>query len=385
MKLINMWKTLLPLLLLTGCWSKVEINEQAFVFALYLDKGEQEGTVEVTISSPLPNRLISGQQVGSGSNEGSPYGMVSKSGHSIAEAVNALQRDLSRRIDFSHNRVMVIGKELAEEGIGDLLDWILRERSIDLSTYMMQAPNKAKEIAELTPIYESFPSYVLQRLAIQNNMLTTTAKDCLIGQLGNTGYGLTYLSSGEIPLASENMNIRKWTGLQGIALFQKDKYKGALDLEPSRVLTWASGQIYKPVYNVTWDGGKSKASVLFINTKGYKEAAMTASGPVFTVKLDGTADVLSMKDEKKRSLTEVNRIIVSELYDQIGGYLNEALKTTQEKGADVLQFGNILEAKYPRAWSELKENWAEKYRTEADFNIKLKFDIRNPEAASPAP
>ncbi|KKO53658.1 Ger(x)C family spore germination protein [Paenibacillus sp. DMB20] len=385
MKLLNLWKTLLPLLLLTGCWSKVEINEQAFIFALYFDKGEQEGTVEVTISSPLPNRLISGQQVGSGGNEGPPYGTVSKTGHSIAEALNAIQRDLSRRLDFSHNRVIVIGKEFAEEGIGDLLDWILRERSIDLSTFMMQAPGEAKEIAGLAPVYESFPSYVLKRLAIQNNMLATTVKDCLIGQLGNTGYALTHLSSEEMPLTGDKMSMGKWTGLQGIALFQKDKYKGALDLESSRVLAWASGQIHKPVYNVAWDGGKSKASVLFFNTKGYKEAVMTASGPVFTVKLDGTADIVSMKDEKKRSLAEVNRIIVSELNDQIGTYLKEALKTTQEKGADVMQLGNMLEAEYPRAWSELSYDWEEKYRTEADFNIKLNLHIRNPEAASSAP
>lgn len=385
MKLLNIWKILVPVLLLTGCWSRVEINEQAFIFALFFDKGEQEGTVEVTISSPLPNRLISGQQVGSGGGQDDPYAMVSKSGHSIAEALNAIQRDLSRRLDFSHNRIIVLGKEFAEDGIGDLLDWILRERSIDLSTFMMQAPRKATEIAGLSPVYESFPSYVLKRLAIQNNMLGTTVKDCLKGQLGNTGYAMTHLSSGALPEAGEKMKKGNWTGLQGIALFQKDKYKGALDLEQSRALAWASGQIHKPVYNVAWDGGKSKASVLFFNTKGYKEVAMTPSGPVFTVKLGGTADIVSMKDEKKRSVAEVNRIIVSELNDQIGTYLNEALKTTQEKGADVMQFGNMLEAEYPRVWSEFKKEWEEKYRTEADFNIKLKLNIRNPEAASPAP
>ena len=32
--------------------TKVEINESTFVFAMYVNKGQQEDTVEVTISAP---------------------------------------------------------------------------------------------------------------------------------------------------------------------------------------------------------------------------------------------------------------------------------------------------------------------------------------------
>lgn len=382
MKLMKTGMALGLLIALTGCWSSVEINERAFIFALYIDKGTVNNTVDVTVSTPLPNRLVSGQQVGSGGGQGAPYAMVTRSGGSIPEALNQVQRDLTRKLDFSHTRVIVIGKKYAEEGIGDLLNWIQRERFIDLSTYIMQSSENARSIAELTPVYESMPSFVLRRFAIQNHMISTKAKDCLLGQLANTGFPLIYLSSDVVPMIGDKNQPERWAGQHGLALFQKDRFRGALDLEHSQMLGWAGGGLNQPVFDVSWDGGASKASVLFNDTKSYKEARMGPSGPLFTVKLKGTGDIISLHDTKKRTPEEIQRIIVRELSDQLHGRLSIALRKTQELGTDVLQFGNILEANYPEAWKSLRSEWEKKYRTDADFTVKLHLDIHNAEAST---
>ncbi|EST53929.1 hypothetical protein T458_21350 [Brevibacillus panacihumi W25] len=64
----------LPLLFLGGCWSSVEINDRAFVRMMVLDKSE-EG-IELTLSLPLPSRLIPGQSGGTGNQNGKPYTFV---------------------------------------------------------------------------------------------------------------------------------------------------------------------------------------------------------------------------------------------------------------------------------------------------------------------
>lgn len=370
------------LITLTGCWSRVEINEQAFIFALYIDKGKEKNTVEVTVSTPLPNRLVSGQQVGSGGGQGAPYAMVTRSGSSIPKALNHIQRDLTRRLDFSHTRVIVVGREYSEEGIGELLNWIQRERFIDLSTYIMQSSKSARSIAELTPIYETMPSFVLRRFAIQNHMIMTKAKDCLLGHLANTGFPLIYLSSEMVPMIGDKNQPERWAGQLGLALFQKDRFRGALELEDSQMLGWAGGGLNRPVFDVSWDGGASRASVLFKMTKSYKEARMGPSGPLFTVKLNGTGDIISLHDIKKRKPEEIRRIIVRELNDQLHSRLMKALRKTQELGTDVLQFGNILEADYPEAWKSYRSQWERKYSTDTDFAVKLHLDIHNAEAAA---
>ena len=63
-------------LLLTGCWSRVEINDCAFVTAMYVDKAAN-GQMEVTLSFPLPNRLVPGSAGGAASS-GNPYAQVSR-------------------------------------------------------------------------------------------------------------------------------------------------------------------------------------------------------------------------------------------------------------------------------------------------------------------
>lgn len=62
MKPLKLILVLVLLMNLTGCWSKLELDELTFVYGLFIDVGEEPGTVEVTISSPLPNRLDSGTQ-----------------------------------------------------------------------------------------------------------------------------------------------------------------------------------------------------------------------------------------------------------------------------------------------------------------------------------
>lgn len=380
MNVLKLCKMILPLLLLTGCWSRVEINEQLFVFALYVDQGDQPDTVEITISSPLPTRSISGK--GGGGGQGKPYAMINKTGSSIPDTINAIQRDTTRQLDFSHTRAIVVGREYAETGIRDILDWIMREPSLNLSTFILAAAGKAKEITKLAPVYEQMPSFVLMRFEILSNILATTAKDCLIGELGGQGFALTYLNSHLKPMISEQEQLEHWVGIEGAALFRGDQMKGAIQQVESKALAWAMSQIRKPIYTVTWDEGRSKASVIFINPKATKEAYMTSSGPLFKVKLSGMGDMILLKDAKKRSPLEVNRIIINELEELIRNDLNNALQTTQKLGTDVMQFGNILEAKYPNSWDKLRPNWGEHYRDIAEFDVKVNVMVRTSESSA---
>lgn len=47
--------------------------------------------------------------------------------------------------------------------------------------------------------------------------------------------------------------------------------KGILKLKEGRALAWAAGKLKLSVYSVTWDGGESAASVVFVSTKSSKK------------------------------------------------------------------------------------------------------------------
>ncbi|MGG3282033.1 Ger(x)C family spore germination protein [Paenibacillus solani] len=363
---------------LMGCsqnQTKVEINQQAFVFALYVNKGKQEGNTEVTISTPLPNRLTSGQQAG-GHGNGAPYAMVTREASTVQDALKLIQRDLTRRFDFSHTRVVVVGRSYAEAGLKDLMDWLQREPTTNLNTFLMVAPGDAKKVAELTPIYEQMPSEVLIRIAEQHNIIPTNLRDCLYAESGNQGYALTYLSAGLKPMVAEQEKLEPWTGVQGTALFQSHKMLTTVPLNESLTISWAVNEIKAPLYTVSWDE-KGKASILLISTKSTRSVRMVSGHPVFTVKLSGSGDIVYKRNYNQYDTPEVKRIIERELNNQVAGDLRRALHASQRVGSDVVQLGMLVDWNYPNHWEKVRANWSEYYKNEVEIEVVTDIKIRN--------
>ncbi|GAB6933558.1 hypothetical protein JCM14719A_19110 [Calditerricola satsumensis] len=95
---------LLSLLLLTGCWDRVEINDLALVTAAGLDKGKGK-TVKLSLQLAVPAAMPSvaggdgGGLGGGGAGAGRPPTLVvSAEGITIADAMTKLQEKLPRRI-----------------------------------------------------------------------------------------------------------------------------------------------------------------------------------------------------------------------------------------------------------------------------------------------
>lgn len=374
-RIFKAWLVLLCLLPLCGCMAKIEINDQVFVLSLFVDKDKETGEYKVTIASPLPNRLSPGEQAGSSGAQGDPFSLADSSGTTLPLAVSKLQRQMTRKLDFSHTRVIVVGSTMAEEGMQELFNWVLRERTLDFSTFIMSSSTQAKDVAELEPIFESLPSTVLMRFAVQNNLLGTTLKECLSAYLEGTGFALSQLNVNDIK------GTRKWVSVGNIQLYNCLEAKATLNEAQSKVTSWAIGRrntpIYRPVYYVTWEGGKSKASVLMTTSKSSQNLMMTPSGPIVQLKLDGTGDVLSLEDDQQREATETNKLIIQELKNQIHEDLTASLRVSQEAGADVLGVGQLLEAKYPQLWDKWREDWGNHYKNDIEFQVKLHIKIRN--------
>ncbi|MDH6427161.1 MULTISPECIES: Ger(x)C family spore germination protein [unclassified Paenibacillus] len=376
MRTLKIGVVILLLLNLTGCWSsKVELDELTFVYGLFIDVGKEAGTVEITINSPLPNRLNSGSQPSSGGGDGNSYSTVSKTADTIADAMLLVQKDLTRQLSLSQLKIIVLGKAYAEQGIGELLLWIRREPSLPLGTYVMASPGSAKEMNTLTPIYEQLPSDVLRSFGTEKYMFSTTIKDCIFAEASGVGFAINNLSFGKKEETTKEGKPQYWAGIQGAMLFQNEKMKGILKLKEGRALAWAAGKLKLSVYSVTWDGGESAASVVFVSTKSSKKVKIRDKGPVFTVKLKGKASVIYLRDPKKRNLEEISNIITEKLSDKVTANLTEAIHLSQKAGADVLQLGMLLEWNDPKLWKQLRERWDNYYAHEADIKVKTDFRI----------
>lgn len=375
---MNAAKLLLSIALLiplTGCWSRVEMDELTFVFGLFVDQGKQPGTVEIAISTPLPNRLMSGQQAGSGGQHGNTYSMITGSGPTIPEALSNIQKDLTRQLSLGHIKVIVVSQAYAKAGLSDLLEWVSREPTIPLGIYILASPDTAKKAAQITPVYEQLPSEVLLKMAESGFMFTTTMKDVLMGIREKTGTPVNLLTPSIKPPLGEGGPEEGWRGFQGALLLQGDQMRSVMELETSRALAWAAGGAKSPTYSVEWDEGKSRASVVFLSRSSSTKVKMTPQGPVFRIRLKGGASVIFNTDFKRRQTSEVSSVITDQLEQKLSKELKQAIKLSQKSGCDVLRLGQLLEWNHPAQWRKLKEKWEDYYRNDAQIEVSADFHL----------
>lgn len=380
MKLLKLVLSVLLLLNLAGCGSKIELDELTFIFGIYIDAGKKPGTVEVSISSPLPNRLLSSSQAGGG--DGKSYSMVSKTASNITDAIILIQKDLSRRLEISHIKVIVLGEEYARQGIDEALDWFKRQPEFPLGTYVMTTPGKAKEVSQLSAIFEQLPDQVLMNFSEENLLFATTVRDCLLAESSKMGYAMNYLSFGQKSDLSDEGKPVHWAGIQGAALFQQARLRRTLHFRESRALAWAAGHLAGhlalPEYTITWDEeGSGKATGLFLSNKSSIRSELTDDGPVFHVKLKGKISITNFHDSMGRKAVQLSSVILEKLQTAVVKDVTHALLATQEAGTDILQLGMRVEWNYPAEWKKLKGRWEDYYTHEAKIKVTSAFNIQD--------
>lgn len=135
---------MLPALLTTGCWSGHETNSLAFAMAVGIDKG-QEDKLMVTIQTVNPGALASKTQTNA-----TPIVIYSETGADMPEIIRKLTKQVSRKIYFSHVRMIVFSEEIARNGISDYLDYFMRNPEFRTDFYISIAKeNTARYLLSL--------------------------------------------------------------------------------------------------------------------------------------------------------------------------------------------------------------------------------------------
>lgn len=132
-------------MLLTGRWDQLELEEQAYVVVMGLDKGAS-GMVDVTFQ--IANPQVGSTDKGSAQNE-PPSDTVTFSTPDILSAKDIANSIVTRTISFSHLRTIIVGEELAKssffhhvircgQGSGAAPNriwwWRIKEREISYTT-----------------------------------------------------------------------------------------------------------------------------------------------------------------------------------------------------------------------------------------------------------
>lgn len=172
----------LPVLFLTGCWDRTELNDLAIITAAGIDK-KSESKIELSVLVYIP-KAAGGDQMGGGGGGGQSQQVLVRSaeGETIAEAMSVLQQKFPRKLFWGHNEVFVFDEELARErNIRGGIDFIMRHPQTRERSHIFVSKQKVAKLFSLQPPLERDLAEVLRELASLRIGVEVTMKD--LGQM----------------------------------------------------------------------------------------------------------------------------------------------------------------------------------------------------------
>jgi len=367
--------------LLTSCWSRKELNELAITTGLAIDK--QDDNYLITAQVLNPSEIATSQQTSSRL----PIVTFTRTGQTIFEALRNLTHESPRRLYLSHVRMVILGEEVALEGIQEVLDFISRDHEMRTDFYIAVAKGQeGREVLKVLSPLEKIPTMRMFNSIETASKNIATVKgvhlDELITKIITKGINpvLTGIYvKGPKDIGNDIANVEKIdppTSMQTdyLAAFKEDKLVGWLTKDESKGLKYIENDVTNTIITIPCEDGK--LSIELYNVSSSVEGSVSNGSPKVKIKLrsEGIIGEVQCKLDltKPETLEELNKKIEENQKEKIQEVVDRAQKDLK---SDILSFGSAIHRADPKGWKSLSEKWDEEFPTvEVEYDIKA--DIR---------
>ncbi|HOR85168.1 MAG TPA: Ger(x)C family spore germination protein [Bacillota bacterium] len=183
---------LLCVLLITGCWDKVEIEDRLFALAIGVDdvKEEERKTSEDMYTFSFVAPVLEEMKKESKGPAFRTYEAVSCG---IIHSQSQLLERFSQKQYFGLTRVMLFGEGMMrdEKLLKEIIDAILRYHELHNSMYAYIVPGRAEEVFEVKPKFEKlimrYIAGITENSSYSSGILKLSLSDAIIMLINNKG------------------------------------------------------------------------------------------------------------------------------------------------------------------------------------------------------
>jgi spore germination protein KC len=388
---------LLIAVLLGGCWDRSELEDQAYIVYMGVDKeGEQ---LLVTVLVALTKAMAAGgqQSAGVGAQQFG-FQFLTARGYTIDEALTTLNSAVGRRLVLKHLRGVQLGEDLSRAGAEPVVMELFRSPVGRTTMIMSQARGRAFDvISHWRPFEEANPGRAPEAILLaakQLHLYPPARMHHFISRLAAPG-GDPFISAiavnpGVSGAAEEPLQRSDGTAIAGqvprgggnpaehagAAVFRADQLVGFLTVEETQMLLALRGEMGKayitfpdpreprtkvtiryqqenlPKYKAIYKGGKPHVNVVIL-----------FEGEVLAV--PGGTDYVPGAERER-------------LEKAAAGYaerrIAELLTKLTEWGADPVGFGNLFRSKFATWDAWLNYDWRERVPTlTVDASVKMRI------------
>lgn len=360
---------------LTSCWSAHELNKLAIVLGMGIDKGKEDGyPVEMTVQLANVSDIKSSSKGKDAGTSNTGYLNLKEKGKSISDTAKAFNRKLNRNLFFSHNQVVIFGKDFAEEGIENYMDFFLRYRETRLLTWILVSKQPASEILNVKPELESTPGRNIGEL-IKNQQQVSQ-----IPAVNLKDFSSKLMSKATAPTAPiveiSNDNNRKIAYLSETAVFRKGKMVGSLNEKETRGLLWCTNKMKDGIVSINASNKEINDKVNIITTHASGKIIPQVKEGVLSIqiKIKQEGDLQEQLSSEDLSNPKAFSILEKREEATIKKEIVLALKKSRRLNADIFGFGDAIYQHYPDQWNKIEKNWGETFQNvPVSINVDAKL------------
>lgn len=365
------------LVLVPGCWDRVEIEDRAAVLAVGFDPGPGPGQLLLTAQIAIPGRIPLGPSPGGGGgatqNTRQTVFLGTAQGRSVAEALDDLQNTLSAQIFLGHLRVIVVSQTLARAGMAPLMEYFRRDPQVRRTSWLIISQNPAAEVVSLAPSFSRVPALFLSDM-LDHNVNTGRLPVTFLGH-----YWDIASSEGQEPILPYLRARGQFARLLGVAVLREQRMVDVISMTDLPAYMEASGSRQAAeIVTVPMPGDpRSPLRLRVIRRQSVVTPELVGGRPRVSIHISLEANVL-----EKNSTHKLNRV------DQLATADREAervvresilrlIARTQRERADVFGFGEQFRGKQPAFWRRVREHasWFEAYPN-VSADVVVEFRIR---------
>ncbi|ACJ33580.1 Spore germination protein KC [Anoxybacillus flavithermus WK1] len=335
-----------------------------------------------------PGNVAGATQRGGGS-AGLPVALYTSTGDTLVEASRKASKQISRIPYYSHTNLVVIGEELAKEGIQQILDAVERNPQFRPAANIIIARKQtAKQLLSvLTPIDKIPANQIIKTLQFTKDLLGENV-DTRIREIienfsldGKEVVISSFRIVGDWQKGDEQDNVRTIEPsarlrAAELAVFKNGKLVGWMKNEEARGVLWVLNKVKQTSVNIDWGESKEGLSYKVMRAQAKVTAKLKDGNPIISVFIKTEGDIsetfVSIDFTDPKQIIELEKKIQQEIKKEV----KEAVHTAQKKKSDIFGFGEVVHRTYPEEWKEMKKLWHNKYFPKLEIHVKVDSFIR---------
>jgi len=362
-----------PIIILSGCWDKIEIEQRAIVGALMFDKTEIEednnknlvrkSGIDVSFGLINPSKI-----------QGSEEAFISEKvkGINFPDAAERLSSRISRRPFFGHTRLLVFTEKFMrdERLLREALDDIERRAVINQQMKVVVIKGDPNKILDVKPKLENLNAAYISGI-VENSSISSEVVSLTLAELFKEirdGKGSVAIPTLKISAANNGDYVIDELSLIKDYKFLKyldTKYVGSYKiitnkLDKGRELTKIN-DIIIPYYIYSMD-----RKIWMDDEKNLK----------YIIRYEIEGDITQYEFNKEL----FNAELIKNIEKKIGSDMEKELKETteyfqKEIGHDYLGFDSYTHKYHNKIYKKYKDNWDDAFKG-ADISYEVKVNVR---------